>query len=186
MKCTNMSRIGKKIILIPAGVTVTVANALVRVTGPKGTIEERLHPHVTVTVAESTAQVSVKNPDLKDDRALWGLFGSLIRSMITGVVAGFEKKLEVQGVGYKVALQGKDVRFDVGFSHPVLFPVPNGITITLDKNIISVQGISKQLVGETAARIRKIRKPEPYKGKGIRYVDEVVRRKVGKAMKTAA
>lgn len=187
MKCTNpMSRIGKKPIVIPAGVTVTVADSLVRVTGPKGTLEQRLHPHVTVTVAEGAAEVSVKKPDLKDDRALWGLFGSLVRSMVLGVTVGFEKKLEVQGVGYKVALQGKDVRFDVGFSHPVLFPVPSGIMIVIDKNIITVQGISKQLVGETAARIRKIRKPEPYKGKGIRYVGEVVRRKVGKAMKTAA
>jgi len=187
VKCTNlMSRIGKKPIAIPAGVTVTVADSLVRVTGPKGTLEEKLHPHVMVTVADGVAGVTVKNPDVKDDRALWGLFGSLVRSMVLGVTVGFEKKLEVQGVGYKVTLQGKDVRFDVGFSHPVLFPVPNGITITLDKNVISVQGMSKQLVGETAARIRKIRKPEPYKGKGIRYVDEVVRRKVGKAMKTAA
>ena len=181
-----MSRIGKKPIVIPAGVTVTVVDSLVRVTGPKGTLDERLHPRVTVTVTDGVAEVTVKNPDLKDDRALWGLFGSLIRSMIIGVTVGFEKKLEVQGVGYKVALQGADLRLDVGFSHPVLFPIPNGITITIDKNIITVQGISKQVVGETAACIRKVRKPEPYKGKGIRYVGEVVRRKAGKTVKTAA
>lgn len=182
-----MSRVGKKIIIIPSGVTVEVADGVVRVKGPKGTLEERLHPHVTVTADGGEAHVSVAKPDLKDDRALWGLFGSLIRSMIIGVTQGFEKKLEIQGVGYKVALQGKDLRLDVGFSHPVMFPVPQDITIAVDKSTITVQGNSKQRVGETAAQIRRIKKPEPYKGKGIRYVNEVVRRKAGKtAAKTAA
>lgn len=182
-----MSRVGKKIILIPSGVTVEVADSVVRVKGPKGTLEERLHPHVTVTVDGSEARVTVAKPDLKDDRALWGLFGSLISSMIIGVTQGFEKKLEIQGVGYKVALQGQNLRLDVGFSHPVMFPIPQDITITVDKSTITVQGISKQRVGETAAQIRRIKKPEPYKGKGIRYVGEVVRRKAGKtAAKTAA
>ncbi len=182
-----MSRIGKKLMPIPQGVTVEVVDGVVRVKGPKGLLEERLHPHVTVTVDEGGVHVSVAKPDLKDDRALWGLFGSLIRSMIIGVTQGFEKKLEIQGVGYKMALQGKDLRLDVGFSQPVIFPIPQDVTIAVDKNILTVQGNSKQRVGEIAAQIRRVKKPEPYKGKGIRYVGEVVRRKAGKtAAKTAA
>lgn len=182
-----MSRIGKKPITIPAGVTVTVADAVVRVNGPKGALEERVHPHVTVQVAEGVVTVTVADEEEKSDRALWGLYGSLIRNMIVGVTQGYEKKLEIQGVGYKVALQGKDLRLDVGFSHPVLFPIPADVTVSAEKNVITVQGASKQQVGEVAAQIRSIKKPEPYKGKGIRYVGEVVRRKAGKtAAKTAA
>lgn len=188
MKCINpMSRIGKKPIVIPSGVTVAVADRVVRVTGPKGTLEERVHPHVTVQVADGSVAVTVADPEEKDDRALWGLFGSLIRNMITGVTQGYEKKLELQGVGYKAAIHGTDLRLDVGFSHPVLFAIPAGVAVSVDKNIITVQGSSKQQVGEAAAQIRHIKKPEPYKGKGIRYVGEVVRRKAGKsAAKTAA
>ncbi|MEK7481516.1 MAG: 50S ribosomal protein L6 [Patescibacteria group bacterium] len=181
-----MSRIGKKPIVIPSGVTVAVADGVVRVTGPKGTLEERLHPHVTVQIADNTITVSVSDAEEKGDRSLWGLFGSLIRNMITGVTQGYEKKLEMQGVGYKMALQGQNLRLDVGFSHPVFFAIPAGVAVSVDKNIITVQGASKQQVGETAAQIRHIKKPEPYKGKGIRYVNEVVRRKAGKSATKAA
>lgn len=182
-----MSRVGKQIISIPSGVTVEVADDVVRVKGPKGTLEERLHPNVTVTVENSEVRVTVADPDLKNDRALWGLFGSLIRSMVIGVTQGFGKKLEIHGVGYKMALQGQVLRLDVGFSHPVMFPIPQDVTVTVDKNTIMVQGNSKQRVGEVAAQIRHVKKPEPYKGKGIRYTDEVVRRKAGKtAAKTAS
>ena len=163
-----------------------VADSIVRVKGPKGTLEERLPNAVHVEIADSIATVRVDNPEEKKERSLWGTFGSLIANMLEGVTRGFERKLEVRGVGYRVALQGKDLRLDVGFSHPVLFSIPLGITITIDKNIITISGSDKQRVGETAAQIRKIKKPEPYKGKGIRYTDEYVRRKVGKAAAKSA
>ncbi len=130
--------------------------------------------------------VAVAEPDLVRDRALWGLFRSLIQNMITGVTKGFEKKLDVVGVGYKVAGGGAKITLDVGYSHPVEFPMPAGITATVEKNTITLNGANNEVLGETAAQIRRIRKPEPYKGKGIKYVDEVVRRKAGKAAKAGA
>lgn len=181
-----MSRVGKQIITIPAGVTVTQTGDLVVVKGPKGTLEQRVPAAVHVVIAENTLTVNVNNPEEKSERSLWGTFGSLLTNMVKGVTVGFERKLEVQGVGYRVALQGKDLRLDVGFSHPVIFPIPEGITIVIEKNIITVSGNDKQCVGEVAAQIRKVKKPEPYKGKGIRYVGEEVRRKEGKAAAKAA
>jgi large subunit ribosomal protein L6 len=180
-----MSRIGKQLITIPAGVTVTLNGQHVSVKGPKGELSLDMHPRVIVTQADQSISVSVKDTDLQSDRALWGLTRMLIANMIIGVTTGFEKKLEINGVGFKAALSGKTLVLNLGFSHPINFPIPDGITIAVDKNVVSVSGIDKQLVGETAAVIRRYKKPEPYKGKGIKYSDEVIRRKAGKVVKAA-
>ncbi|KKU12392.1 MAG: 50S ribosomal protein L6 [Parcubacteria group bacterium GW2011_GWC2_45_7] len=180
-----MSRIGKKNIIIPKGVTVQIAENTVTVQGPKGQDVLVMHPSVKVEEAESVLAVSVKNPDEKQDRALWGLHRALLANIIQGVTRGFEKKLEMIGVGYKAALKDKSLVLELGFSHPVEVVLPEGISCTVEKNIITLSGINKQLVGEIAAQIRRLRKPEPYKGKGIRYAGEFVRRKAGKATKTA-
>lgn len=178
-----MSRIGKKPITIPAGVQVNITPGEIKVAGPKGEMFEKLHPHVKIEQKEGVIEVSVKNPEEKRDRALWGLFRSLAANMIIGVTEGFAKKLEVNGIGFRVALQGKKLVLNIGFSHPVEFKLPSGVTAQVDKNVITIAGISKQLVGETAARIRALRRPEPYKGKGIKYLDEQIRRKAGKVVK---
>lgn len=181
-----MSRIGKQLIKLPAGVTLQTEGNVLTASGPKGKLTLKLHDGITVSIEGEAASVVPKNQDDRELRALWGLHRALIANMVTGVHTGFEKKLEIRGVGYKVAMQGKDLLLNVGFSHQVAFAAPEGITLKAEKNIISVSGIDKQLVGETAANIRKIRKPEPYKGKGIRYVDEHVRQKEGKVVKAAA
>lgn len=178
-----MSRVGKKPLQIPSGVDVKIEGQTVTVKGPKGTLSLALHPHVSAKVAEGSLTVDVKDHELVKDRALWGLFRRLIENMVTGVTKGFEKKLEIIGVGFRAAAQGKVLKLEVGFSHDVDFPVPEGITVTVDKNIITITGIDRHLVGQTAAQIRAIKKPEPYKGKGIKYVDEVIKRKAGKAAK---
>lgn len=180
-----MSRIGRLPITIPDGVTVAVADSQVTVRGLKGELTQTLHPHVRLTVADRQATVEVTNPDVKGDRALWGLFRVLIQNMVVGVTQGYERKLEIQGVGYRAEMKGDHVVLALGFSHPVDFALPPGITAKVEKNIITLNGIDKQLIGEVAAEIRRLRKPEPYKGKGIRYVDEVVRRKAGKVVKAA-
>lgn len=181
-----MSRIGKQPITIPTGVTMTQRGNRVFVKGPKGELERTFHAQVTVTVADNAAAVTVARPDDHSDRALWGLSRMLLQNMVTGVTEGYAKALEVQGVGYRVALQGKKLVFNVGYSHAVEFALPEGISATVAGNVITVNGADKELVGESAARIRRIRKPEPYKGKGIRYVGEFVRRKAGKVVKGAA
>ncbi len=182
-----MSRIGKKILSIPAGVKVEIKNDEVLVSGPKGKIVQKVHPRVSIVQDADGLSVKVVNENSKKDRALWGTFGSLMRNMIQGVTVGFKKQLEINGVGYKATVKGANLQLEVGFSHPVEITPPQGITFSVDKNIISVEGINKEIVGETAAPIRKVRKPEPYKGKGIKYVDEVIRRKAGKtAAKSAA
>ena len=180
-----MSRIGKQPIEIPSGVTVEVAGDTVNVKGPGGALSQRVDPDMKVTVADG--EVRVERPsDEREHRALHGLTRSLIANMVEGVTKGYEKRLEIQGVGYRAVLKGKDIELQVGFSHPVDFPAPEGIEFEVPApNRITVKGIDKQLVGETAARIRRIRKPEPYKGKGIRYEGEYVRKKAGKAAKTA-
>jgi large subunit ribosomal protein L6 len=181
----HMSRIGKLPIPIPDGVTITIDQAGVAVKGPKGTLNFAVPSRVMVNQADNQILVTVKNPDLQDDRALWGLVRMMVANMVTGVTAGFTKKLEINGVGYRAAVTGKNVTLNVGYSHPVEFAIPDGIEITVEKNVVSISGIDKQLVGETAAKIRSIRKPEPYKGKGIKYSDEVIRRKAGKVVKAA-
>jgi large subunit ribosomal protein L6 len=180
-----MSRIGKQPIAIPDGVTVEVSGATVAVNGPGGTLRQDVDRDMRVTIEDGEIRVS-RPSDERDHRSLHGLTRSLIANMVEGVTKGFQKVLEIHGVGYRVALKGRDLELQVGFSHPVAFPAPEGIEFEVPApNRIVVKGIDKQLVGETAARIRRIRKPEPYKGKGIRYEGEYVRKKAGKAAKGA-
>lgn len=182
----HMSRIGKKIRVVPAGVTFEVKANELTVKGPKGELKQTLHPHVSVIVNGSEVSVKVVNENNKKDRALWGTFSSIIENMIEGVTTGFKKQLEINGVGYKASLKGALLNLEVGFSHPVeVQPIP-GIKFSVEKNIITIEGSDKQLVGEMAATIRRVKKPEPYKGKGIKYTDEVIRRKAGKTAAKAA
>lgn len=175
-----MSRIGKKIISLPANVEATISGNKVTIKGPKGTLEQILHPHVAVAKEDNGLKISVKDPELKSDKALWGLFGSLLKNMVEGVVKGYEKKLEMNGIGFKAEVKGKNLILDVGFSHPINFSLPAGIEVIVEKNTITIKGFDKQLVGSIAAQIREIKKPEPYLGKGIKYSDEIIRRKAGK------
>ena len=178
-----MSRIGRMPIAIPAGVTVEVAeNNKVTVKGPKGTLERVLPSEMDIKVEGAEVLVSRPN-DLKKMKSLHGLTRTLIHNMVVGVTEGFEKKLEVNGVGYRAAKQGKKLVLSLGYSHPVEMEDPEGLESTVDGNKIIVSGISKEKVGQYAAEIRDKRRPEPYKGKGIKYVDEVIRRKVGKTGK---
>ncbi len=175
-----MSRIGKKPIPVPDGVTIEIRPGAVAVRGPKGNLEERVSPAMTVT--QEDGHVVVARPtDRGDHRALHGLTRTLVANMVTGVTQGFEKRLEIQGVGYRAALKGRDLEMQLGFSHAVTVKAPDDITFEVPQPTqIVVSGISKQRVGEIAAQIRKWRPPEPYKGKGIRYQGEHVIRKVGK------
>ena len=179
-----MSRIGRMPIAIPAGVTVTIAeNNVVTVKGPKGTLERQLPAEMEIKEADGHITVSRPN-DLKKMKSLHGLTRTLINNMIHGVTEGYEKKLEVNGVGYRAQKQGKKLTLSLGYSHPVEMEDPEGIETVCDgQNKIIVKGISKEKVGQYAAEIRDKRRPEPYKGKGIKYADEVIRRKVGKTGK---
>lgn len=181
-----MSRIGKQPIILPQGVDVTIDGPLVIVKGEKGTLERALHAAAILTKQEGALHVSVKDPKNNAQRALWGLSQRLVSNMVYGVTHGFEKQLELVGIGFRAALSGRKLVLNVGFSHPVEFNVPDGIDAKVEKNSIIITGIDKELVGQTAARIRAIRKPEPYKGKGIRLAGEVVRKKAGKATKAGA
>ena len=175
-----MSRIGKKPIEIPDGVTVDVKPGLVSVKGPKGELSQAIRPEMKVEQEDSTLTVS-RPSDRGEHRALHGLTRSLIANMVEGVTSGYERRLEIQGVGYRARLQGKALELSVGFSHTVSISAPEGIEFEVPQATeVIVRGIDKQLVGEIAARIRRVRPPEPYKGKGIRYQGEYVRRKVGK------
>ena len=180
-----MSRIGKLPIPVPSGVEVTLDDQVVTVKGPKGTLSHTVAAPITVDRAEDGAVTVIRPDDERLSRSLHGLTRSLIANMVTGVTEGYEKKLEIVGVGYRVLSKGPtQLEFQLGYSHPIVFDAPEGITFTVDgPTRLGVAGIDKQLVGEVAANIRKLRKPEPYKGKGIRYAGEVVRRKVGKAGK---
>ena len=178
-----MSRIGKLPVEIPAGVTITVDGGVIKVTGPKGNLETTQLPHVEVAISENVLTVTRKSDD-KPAKAQHGLMRALINNMVEGVTKGFEKKLEVNGVGYRAAKQGKTLTLSLGYSHPVEMTDPEGIETVLDgQNIIIVKGIDKEKVGQFAAEIRDKRRPEPYKGKGIKYADETIRRKVGKTGK---
>ena len=174
-----MSRIGKQEILIPAGVKVTQSGNVLAVTGPKGTIGRTFKDDITITVTEKVITLNIKRND-KFSKSLWGTYASHIKNMIEGVEKPYQKKLILEGVGFKSEVKGKELHFALGFSHPVIVPIPEGITATAEKNNITITGIDKELVGNFTASIRALKKPEPYKGKGMRYEDEVIRRKQGK------
>jgi large subunit ribosomal protein L6 len=177
-----MSRIGKEPVAIPSGVDVRLDDGTLSVTGPKGTLTQAIHPAITVTVGDGEVVVT-RSDDQRENRALHGLIRALIANMMVGVTEGYRRNLEIVGVGYRAAARGSDgLTIQVGYSHPVEFDAPEGITFEVPSPTrISVLGFDKQLVGQVAADIRAIRKPEPYKGKGIRYEGEAVRRKSGKA-----
>lgn len=176
-----MSRVGKLPVPIPDGVKIDLKDSHVKVTGPKGTLERDFEPCITVKMGEGEILVT-RSTDQPEDRAKHGLTRALIQNMVIGTTQGFEKILEIQGVGYRASMQGKNLNLALGFSHPVTVEAPEGIELSVDgTNVIKVAGIDKQQVGQVAANIRAWRKPEPYKGKGIRYRGEHVRRKAGKA-----
>lgn len=180
-----MSRIGKKPIAIPSGVIVTINENVVRVKGPKGENALTLHPQVVVLQDGGQLIVSVKNPQEKFGQALWGLHRALLANLVNGVHTLFDRKLEMVGVGYKAAVQSKKLVLELGFSHSIELTIPEGISCTVEKNTITLTGMDKQAVGQFASRVRELRKPEPYKGKGIKYAGEIIRRKAGKAAKAA-
>jgi large subunit ribosomal protein L6 len=177
-----MSRVGKQPIQVPSGVTITADPDFVTVAGSKGTLKQFTMPGVTVKVEGDQILVTRDN-DEAVNRAKHGLMRSLVNNMVVGVSKGFEKKLEINGVGYRVNMQGADLKFNLGYSHDVIYKLPQGITATTEQNVITVSGIDKQQVGQVAAEIRALRKPEPYKGKGIKYADERILRKSGKSGK---
>lgn len=178
-----MSRIGKQPVEVPTGVTVEINGTTVTVKGTKGELKKDFHPNMKIELKDD--QIIVTRPDdQKENKALHGLTRSLIANMVEGVTKGFEKQLEIVGVGYRAQASGNKITLNLGFSHPIEYTAPQGIEFEMDKdkkNIITVRGIDKQVVGEAAAKIRSYRKPEPYKGKGIKYIDEYVARKAGKA-----
>ena len=175
-----MSRIGKQPINVPAGVEIKMTDDLIVIKGPKGELKERLVPNVIINKNENVITVSVKDPEDKKQRSLWGLYRRLIGNMVIGVTDGFSKQLEINGVGYKASATPKVLTLNLGYSHPIEYQIPAGVEIKVEKNVITVSGFDKQLIGQIAAEIRKFRKPEPYKGKGIKYSTEVIRRKEGK------
>jgi len=177
-----MSRVGKQPIAIPSGVTITVDPDFVTVAGPKGTLKQFTMPGVKVDAKNNEAVVTRVN-DEPTNRAKHGLMRSLVNNMVVGVSKGFEKKLEITGVGYRVNTQGADLKFNLGLSHDVIFKLPQGVTASVEQNTITIGGIDKQQVGQVAAEIRALKKPEPYKGKGIKYVGERILRKSGKSGK---
>ena len=180
-----MSRTGKLPIKIPAGTDVSVGGGMLTVKGKGGTLRRSLHSAVTISVANGEVTVTPVSQS-RLARALWGTFAAHVRNMIAGVNTPFQKKLQIEGIGYKAELSGKQLKLALGFSHPVVVAIPEGITAAVDKNIVTVSGADKEMVGEFAASVRALRKPEPYKGKGIRYEGEVVREKQGKKAAAAA
>lgn len=178
-----MSRVGKKPVSLSSGVKAEIKGGSLTVTGPKGALSLEIHPKVKISLVENEILVDVDKKEDKRQKALWGLFRALVQNLVLGVTTGFEKKLEVNGVGFKVALQGTKLVMALGFSHPVEVEVPKDISVAVEKNLITISGADKQRVGQFAAEIRELKKPEPYKGKGIKYIDETVLRKAGKVVK---
>lgn len=179
-----MSRIGRKPIIIPSGVEVQIDTATIRVKGPKGELQLSRVPRVNLQQDEKSITVSPMESDeaklSRKDRALWGLARQLLSNMVDGVTKGYQKKLEIEGVGYRAAVEGQDLVLTVGYSKPVRLPIPVGLQVSVEKNLMVVSGASKEQVGQFAATIKRVRSVEPYKGKGIRYQGEYVRRKLGK------
>jgi large subunit ribosomal protein L6 len=174
-----MSRLGRKPIELPKGVNVSIAHGAVTVKGPKGELKREMPSGVKVAVAGTQVTVT-RESDSRDHRARHGLMRALVANMVTGVTQGFERKLEINGVGYRAEVAGQKVTFALGYSHPIVFDLPKGLSAKVDKNLLILSGIDREVLGETAAKVRAFRPPEPYKGKGIKYVEETIRRKVGK------
>jgi large subunit ribosomal protein L6 len=174
-----MSRIGKKIIAIPAGTEVTLVNGVLTVKGPQGTLSKNFKNDIDVTIADGKVTLTPKTMSL-ENRALWGTYASHVMNMVAGVTTPFVKKLILEGIGYKSEVKGTNLVLALGFSHPVNVPIPATLKVTAEKNVITVSGIDKEVVGEFAANLRSMKKPEPYKGKGMRYDGEVIKRKQGK------
>lgn len=177
-----MSRVGKQPIPVPSGVTITADNDFVSVSGPKGNLKQFTMPGIKVDVQPDQVLVSRENEE-RQSRAKHGLMRSLVNNMVQGVSQGFEKKLELNGVGFRVQAQGADLKLNLGFSHDVVYKVPAGVNVAIEQNLMTINGIDKQQVGQVAAEIRALKKPEPYKGKGIKYADERIIRKSGKSGK---
>ena len=175
-----MSRIGKKPVAVPAGVTASVEGQTIKVKGPKGALQQALHGDVTATVDKDTVTVTPRH-ETKRARAMWGLARTQVSNLMTGVTNGFERRLEITGVGYRASVQGKNLQLQLGYSHDVVYPIPEGIQIVTPRPVeIVIAGIDRQKVGQVAAEIRAFRPPEPYKGKGVRYAGEYIFRKEGK------
>jgi len=174
-----MSRLGKLPINLSAGVTAKFENGILTVKGPKGELSREIKAPAIVEIAENAIKISV-DLEAKDASAYWGLYRALANNMVIGVTTGFTKKLEINGVGYRAALSGNKLNLNLGYSHPIEFPLPAGISAVVEGNTITLSGINNELLGDTAYKIRKLRIPEPYKGKGVKYSDEVIRRKAGK------
>jgi len=172
-----MSKIGRKPVIVPDGVEIKIDGDVVKVKGEKGELERKLHPGVKVEQKDNMLVISLGE---STDKRLWGLERSLLNNLVIGVSKGFEKKLEVNGVGYRAAVAGKKVNLELGYSHSIEMDIPEGVEVEVKKNLITVRGINKQIVGQFAANLRSLRPPEPYKGKGIKYVDEHIIRKEGK------
>lgn len=176
-----MSRLGKLPIKILSGVEVSISDKEMTFKGPKGELKLSHNPLIEVKVVGDELIIAPYDKDAKNASAIWGLVWSLTRNCVIGVSEGFQKKLEINGVGYRAAVAGDKLNMNLGFSHPIIFDLPKGITATVEGNTITISGADKAVIGETAAQIRKIRKPEPYKGKGVKYSDEIIRRKAGKS-----
>lgn len=174
-----MSRVGKKPILIPQGVTIEIENQTIKISGPKGSLSYKIEPEIKIEIKDGQILLQPKTEG-KRSNTLWGLTRALLNNMIKGVTDGYEKKLEIEGLGFRVQLSGENLLLYVGYSHSVEIKAPSGIKFSVEKNIITVSGISKELVGQTAAVIRDVKPPEPYKGKGIRYAGEKIKKKMGK------
>lgn len=175
-----MSRVGKKPVAIPSGVTANIEGQTVNVKGPKGALQLVLHGDVSARIEDAAVRVDPRN-DTKQARAMWGTYRALVAKLIEGVTKGYERKLEITGVGYRAALQGKTLQLQLGYAHDITYPIPEGVTVTVPKPTeIVISGIDAQKVGQVAAEIRAFRKPEPYKGKGVKYSDEIIFRKEGK------
>lgn len=175
-----MSRLGKLPIEIPEGVELKLDKEILIVKGSKGELQQNILPVIDVIIKDKQVIIKPKDLEAKKVNAFWGLTWSLVRNMVIGVSEGFEKKLEINGVGYRATVSEKKIDFNLGYSHPIVFNLPEGIKAVLEGKVLTISGIDKQAVGEVAAKIRKLRKPEPYKGKGIKYLDEIIRRKAGK------
>ena len=177
-----MSRVGKKPIGIPEKVKITYENNVLSVQGEKGILTRTIHPDVQLNIEKTSLTVSIDLMD-KKTRSLWGMTRAVISNMVTGVSKGFERDLEINGIGYRAELKGNSIEFNLGYSHPIDFPLPEGISAKIDKNVIKLSSFDKELLGFTASTIRALRPPEPYKGKGVKYAEEHIQRKAGKTAK---